>query len=158
MCEAGDETYDTAEIVRTLPGNRKGTITTGRGAGDGAKIRIGCQIVRLAHFGQDLFGEKARIAPGHRVVFVAAIEARLLGCASRRKYSGIDEDADRNGHFALVDEIVEDDRGSRVTCFIDESPSILKDHYRRGFRRVILRRRINPVVMRRAGIDGAGGP
>ena len=158
MREPRNEAYDTAEIVRALPGSRKGAITAGGSAADSAKIWVGCQVIGFAHFGQDLFGEKARVPSGHRVVFIAAVKARLLGCASRRKYSGIDENADRNGHFALVNEIVEDDWGSRVTCFIDESPAILKDHYRRGFRRVILRGDVNPVIVRRAGIDGAGGP
>ena len=72
--------------------------------------------------------------------------------------SGIDKDADGDWHFALVDEIVEYDRGTR------SDPFRLRTLLRPGrplpplASPIILGGDVNPVVMRRARINSAGGP
>ena len=57
-----------------------------------------------------------------------------------------------------MNEIVEDHRYARVTRFIDESCSVLENHHCRGLAWIVLRRDVNPVIMRRAGIDIACRP
>ena len=76
------------------------------------------------------------------------------GCSGRA--AGIDEDADHHRDFAAVDQVVHHvlARGRRLR--VHERLAIVEDHQAGRDRRVVLRRHVDPVRMRRAGIGFAG--
>ena len=48
--------------------------------------------------------------------------------ASSANLPGVDEDADRDGHLLLVDQVVEDDRRAELAFLFDVAPAVLEDH------------------------------
>ncbi len=155
---AADEAEHAAKNVGASPGRGEGGDAAGARSGNGDGVRIARQGVLFGHFGQDLIDEEARVAIAQGVVFEAAVEARLPVRGGRRQHAGIDENADGGRHFALVDQIVEDDVRAPAAFVGDEAATILKHHEWRRTARPVLRRDVDPVVADRAGEDFARGP
>ena len=59
---------------------------------------------------------------------------------------GIQEDSNRDGHLLLVDQVVEDDRHPELAIDLCVIATVVKDHQARGFRAVVLRGDIDPVI------------
>ena len=115
--EAADVADDFAELVGSFPGDREGADAAGTHAADGTRFGFLAQLIFLFHFGQNFLEEKAGILIGERVVFEAAIiGAKTVGGKLIASVARIDEDADGDGHFAFVNEVIEDDGGAEFTC------------------------------------------
>jgi hypothetical protein len=87
----------------------------------------------LADFGQEFIGQHLGVTIGSGVVFGTSIVGFRSPPAFLRKgvapVSRVDEYPDRYGHCFLVDQIVEDNRHSKLSLGIDLGMAILKDHY-----------------------------
>src|SRR5262249_38096682 len=115
--ETADVTQDFAEQVRPLPRHGERADASGANAANRAAYGVVPEVVLLLHCGQDFLFQETGVLVRQRVVLIAAF-AGLLGRVAAR----IDEDADRDRHFFLVDEIVKDGRHAEATFWIDVAP------------------------------------
>ena len=88
----------------------KAAIPPEQAAADAAEVGITGKLVGHADLGQDLLDHKARVAVTQSVVLEAAVQPFPLILVSGRQHAWVDEDADRDRHLALVDQVVENDR------------------------------------------------
>ncbi|HXB72442.1 MAG TPA: hypothetical protein VNY05_29665 [Candidatus Acidoferrales bacterium] len=149
--EAADEAEDTAEGVGPLPGRGKGGDTARTGACNGAVVGVGRKLVLLAHFGQNLFDQEARVTVAQAIVLVAAIVAGDLVGRIGGPHSGVDEDPNGHRHGGLLDEVVEDDRRAPGPGLADEAGAVLEDHHACRLGGIVLRGNVDPVAARGAG-------
>ena len=141
-----------------MPCDREGTDRAGADTADGATIRILRNVVLLGHFREDLLKEESCVVAGDRVVLEAAIAPRRRVLICRRQNTWVDEHTDRDGHFASVDQVVEDDGDAVGALKVLELIAILKDHKSSGCTRLILCRHVYPVVTGRSWKDPACPP
>ena len=139
--------------VGPVPGRVECRHAARAGACDGVIVRVLRDVVTPGNFGQHLLGEKARVAITERVVLIAAIVAALLVWRRRREHSGINEDTDDNRNVRLVNQVVEDNRNAPAPGLFHHSASVLKDHDASGLFRLVLCRRVDPVIAHGSGID-----
>ena len=71
----------------------------------------------------------------------------------RRKNARVDENPDRHGHLTLVDEVVEDNRGAKVSIFLHVRLPVLKHHDASWLGRVVLGWNVDKVVAHGPGED-----
>ena len=116
-------------------------------------LRIVSQPILLGNLREDLLQQKPRILVADRVVFDTAIGSRLFTMTAGRKRARIDEDSDRDRHLALVNQIVEDDRNTKLAMLIDVTSAVLKHHHAGGRFPIVLCGDVNPVIADRAWID-----
>jgi hypothetical protein len=119
-------------------------------------IRVVGQGVGLADFRKDLFEEKPGILVAERVIFEAAILSRLAALFRRRNHPGIDEDSDRDGDVASVNQIIENGRGTKGSILPNKASPILTNQHRCRFPLLILGGDIDPVIANRARKDLTG--
>ena len=148
---------DFVKYIGAFPGNGEGANTAGADAADAAAFGIVGKVVGLANFGEYFFDNESGVGIGEGVVFHRAVTACFLAFFFQGEFAGVDEDADGDGHFAFVDEIVEYGGGTKVAGEADIAAAILEDHDTGGSLGVILSGDIEPIVAGGAFIDFAGG-
>jgi hypothetical protein len=104
--------------------------------------------VPVANVRENFRQQKRRVRIAERVV----LGIPVLGLA------WVDEDTDRYGHFASVDQIVEDNGNADFAVRIQVHAAVLEDHQRRGLRIGVLRRHVHPVAAVGAAEDPARVP
>jgi len=154
--EAPDVTDDLSKGIGPLPRGGEGTDPTRTVSADDTMIRVAGQGVGLADFRKDLFEEKPGILVAERVIFEAAILSRLAALFRRRNHPGIDEDSDRDGDVASVNQVIENGRGTKGSILPNKASPILTNQHRRGFSFLILGGDIDPVIANRARKDLTG--
>src|SRR5205823_6574046 len=112
--EAANVAEHFAEFIGPLPRDGPGADTPRADTANGPAVRVFGEVQFLADFRQDFFEQEAGVLIAQRIVFEAAIAARLLARLGRRHFARIDEDADGRWHFLLRDEIVEHDRHAKL--------------------------------------------
>ncbi len=96
--EGSHVTDDFAECVRAFPCDRKRTDASRADSTDGSTFCVLNEVVVLANVRKDFFQQETRIPVTERIV----LDTTLLSGVGAWSLTGIDEDANRNRHFALV--------------------------------------------------------
>ena len=152
--KASDRAQHFAKFIRALPRKRPGTNPSRTRPANRASVRVFGQIVLLLDVRQNFFEQKSRVSVAKRIIFKTPVARRRIGCAIGSqpwflarlcwKIAGIDEEANCDGHFLFVDQIVENSRHSISAIRFKIPTAILKNHHAGRFIRGILRRDINP--------------
>src|SRR5262249_20911650 len=100
----------------------------------------------LRDLGQDLLEQEPRVLIAQFVILEAAIARRFTAGLCRRDFARVDEDANRDWHLSLVNQIVEDDRYSKLTILVDVVLTVLEDHDVGRLVGRVLSRHIEPVL------------
>ena len=153
--EAADVADDSAKLIGAFPcdGERTDASRTDAARTAACGIVGQFQLMSFAQTGQRFLNQEPCVLIAKRVIFEAAVAPPLLIGLSSRDVAGIQEDANRDGHLFLVNQIVEHNRCSKLSVRFGVVAAVLKDHHTRGLRAVVLRRNINPIVAFRAGKD-----
>ena len=149
-----NEAEHAMKLVRAVPGGHQRAHRAGADAGNGVVVGVLREVVLARHFGNQLFQQEAREARAQRIVLEYALEAVLVVVGERGEHSRIDEDADQRRQLVLRDQVVEHHRNADVIA--QRSTAIQENHERRGPRRVVIRRNVERIVVRRAGVELSG--
>ena len=156
--ETSNVRQNLTESIRTFPGNSPGTNPTGTDSTNRSVIGIARDFVLLFQFGNHFFDQKSCILVTQRIVFKTSIPSRFASLFFSGYHTGVDEKSNRNRHFLLMNQIVEDDRHTKRACFVRIVSTILKDHQTSRFRPIVLSRHIEPVITNSSGKDLARFP
>ena len=107
---------------------------------------VGGQFQLAAHFRQQFFEEEAGILIAESVVFEAAIRTGLLSLDCGGNLPGVDEHRDGDWDRSLVNQVVEDDGGTKLPLRIDIGAAILQNQQRGGLSPLVLLRDVHPEV------------
>ena len=77
---------------------------------------------------QDLFEKKASVLIAEGIVFEASIASTLLRGSDWRNDPWVDENAKCDGHVSLMNQIIEDGRGAKLTIGSKVVAAVLKNH------------------------------
>ena len=149
VCERRDETEDFTEVVRALPGSGECCNSTRAATTDGVAAWIGCyvQFVTLCRIWDELFDQEAGIPVIHAIIFNATVVAwQLRLIIGGWNNSRVCHDTDSGWHFPLGDKVVDDVWKAVTTIAANIAPTILKDHQRRRFSCIVLRRDVDPDI------------
>ena len=105
------------------------------------------QFVPLCRIRDELFDQEACIPIIHAIVLntpVVAWQLRLF--VSGWNDARVCHDTDRGWHFPLGDEVVDDVWKAVTTITANVATTILKDHQRRRFSCIVLRRDVDPDI------------
>lgn len=155
--ETADMGDDFVEGVRAFPGDSEGADAAGADAADAATFGVVDQVVGLADFGENFVYDKTGVGVGEGVVFHGAVATGFFAFFFRGVFTGVDEDADGDGHFAFVDEVIEYGGGAEVAGEADVAAAVLEDHDASGGIGIVLSGYIKPVVAGGAFVDFTGG-
>ena len=153
--EAADMAQHLSEGVRPHPGDGPGADSTTADPADSTSLRITGQIVFLADDGKDLFEKEPCVEIAQRIELEAAVAPGLGFRLGGRHDSRVEKDPDRDWHVALMNQIVEDDRNTKLPFFVDIVTTVLENHHAGRFGLIVLPRDINSIVAHRAREDFA---
>ena len=156
--EAADMAQHFAEPFRVFPRCRERTDAAAGNTSDPAVsgIRRNVELVFCDNGWQQLFNDEPGVLIAERVVLKAAVARTprvLRQCVAAM--AGIDEQPDRDGHVALVNQVVEDDGNAMLAGFVGVCMAVLEDHQTRWLDSVVLLRNVDRVFANRALKDRA---
>ena len=152
--KAAHKTQHFPERIGTLPGDRPRADRAGTAATDRPQIRVVGQVVVDLHFRDDLLQQESRVTVAERIVLdLARLIWKVVGYGLTRRDARVDEEADGNGHFASMNQVVGNDRHANDAVGLKKTLPILEDHQTCRVGRVVLCRYVDPVVMDSSGID-----
>lgn len=152
--EAANVADDLAEEVGPLPSDGEGADAAGTCSADNAAFGVFGEGEIFTNFGEDFGLKHSGVGLVEGVVFDTAVAGFrffsgrpiLSAVDSFVKDAGVDEDPDRDGNFATVDEVIEHDGGAGLAFFIDVGMAILKDHHSGGFGGLVLGGNVKVVL------------
>ena len=153
--EAADNAQHLAEVVRTLPCDRKSRNRAGAGTANPMALGVPGDVVFLVKHRHQLVDDDPRVLVVERVVFGWPVGIAIAPVAGRRlrlcrRPSGIDEHGNHHRDLTPVDQVVENVWRAQHAIHVLERLPVLKNHQTRRNAPVVLRRHIDPVGVLRA--------